>query len=106
MATICQPEAAFDLSTTTQVTEPTNDDIKKLNKELDWQKESLSQRLTFVPLKTGVLPKTGETPKVGVPLRLVVFTDSSFANNADYSSQIGYVIALADRLTGPDWTDL
>jgi hypothetical protein len=50
----------------------------------------------FVPLKTGVLPKTRETPKVGVPLKLVVFIDSSFANNADYSSQIGYVIALAD----------
>jgi hypothetical protein len=40
--------------------------------------------------------KIEETPKIGVPLKLVVFTDSSFANNADYSSQIGYVIALAD----------
>jgi hypothetical protein len=29
-------------------------------------------------------------------LWLVVFTDSSFANNKDYSSQIGYVIVLAD----------
>ena len=108
MATVCQPEAAFDLSTAAQVTEPTSDDIKKLNKRLEWQKENSSWGLTFVPLKVGVtpkigetpnsevLPKTGETPKVGVPLKLVVFTDSSFANNADYSSQIGYVIALAD----------
>ena len=96
MATVCQPEAAFDLSTATQVTEPTNGDIKKLNKQLEWQKENSSRGLTFIPLKTGVLPKTGETPKVRVPLKLVIFTDSSFANNADYSSQIGYVIALAD----------
>jgi hypothetical protein len=108
VATVCQPEAAFDLSTAAQVTEPTSDDIKKLNKRLEWQKENSSRGLTFVPLKVGVtpkigetpnsevLPKTEETPKVRVPLKLVVFTDSSFANNADYSSQIGYVIALAD----------
>ncbi len=29
-------------------------------------------------------------------LRIVAFTDSSFANNKDLSSQIGYIIALAD----------
>ena len=29
-------------------------------------------------------------------LQLLVFTDASFANNKDLSSQIGYVIALAD----------
>ena len=96
MATVCQPEATFDLSTATQVTEPTSDDIKKLNKRLKWQKENSSRGLTFVPLKTRVLFKIGETPKDGVPLKLVVFTVSSFANNADYSSQIEYVIALAD----------
>ena len=97
MVTIYQLEAIFNLSTAVQIIEPTNDNIKKLNKRLEWQKENSSWGLTFVPLKTGVLPKTRETPKVGVPLKLVVFTDSSFANNADYSSQIGYVIALADN---------
>jgi hypothetical protein len=106
VATVCQPEAAFDLSTAAQITEPMSDDIKKLNKRLEWQKENSSRGLTFVPLKVGVTskvgvtPKTGETPNsevVGVPLKLVVFTDSSFANNADYSSQIGYIIALADN---------
>jgi len=30
-------------------------------------------------------------------LQLLVFTDASFANNKDYSSQIGYVLVLADR---------
>jgi hypothetical protein len=29
-------------------------------------------------------------------LRLIVFTDASFANNRDLSSQIGYVLVLAD----------
>ena len=29
-------------------------------------------------------------------LRLIVFTDASFANNKDLSSQVGYVIVLAD----------
>ena len=29
-------------------------------------------------------------------LRLIVFTDASFANNKDLSSQIGYVLVLAD----------
>ena len=96
VATVCQPEAAFDLSTAAQVTEPMSDDIKKLNKRLEWQKENSSPGLTFVPLKVGVTPKIGETPKTEVLLKLVVFTDSSFANNADYFSQIGYIIALAD----------
>ena len=39
--------------------------------------------MTFVKLNTDTL-------------RLVVFTDSSFANNRDLSSQISYVITLAD----------
>jgi hypothetical protein len=84
-ATVCQPEAAFDLSSAAQVTEPTKDDASKLNKRLTWQKENSSRGLTFVPLDNEA------------PLRLVVFTDSSFANNSDYSSQIGYVIVLADE---------
>jgi hypothetical protein len=103
VATVCQPEATFNLLTAAQVTEPTSDDIKKLNKLLERQKENSLRGLTFVPLKVGVTPKVRVTPKIGetpnseVPLRLVIFTDSSFANNADYSSQIGYIIALADN---------
>lgn len=29
-------------------------------------------------------------------LKMVVFTDSSFANNQDYTTQLGYMILLAD----------
>ena len=85
MATVCQPEAAYDLSSAAQVIKPTEDDINKLNKRLTWQRENPSRGLTFVLLK-------GEGP-----LRLVVFTDLFFANNSNYSSQIGYVIVLADE---------
>ena len=43
----------------------------------------MTQGLKFVKLDT----KT---------LRLLVFTDASFANNEDLSSQIGYILALAN----------
>lgn len=33
--------------------------------------------------------------------KLFVFVDGSFANNKDLSSQIGYVIVLANETTGP-----
>ena len=84
IATVCQPEAAYDLSTAAQVTSPIEQNEKKLNKRLKWQSDNVSRGLRFVPLKTEA------------SLRLIVFTDASFANNADLSSQIGYVIALAD----------
>jgi hypothetical protein len=34
--------------------------------------------------------------------KLFVFVDSSFANNKDLSSQIGYIIILANKITGLD----
>lgn len=86
IVTVCQPEAAFALSLAAQVTEPNDDDIKKLNKILTWQHENPSRGLRFVPLNAD----KGS-------LKLLVFTDASFANNPDYSSQIGFVIALADK---------
>jgi hypothetical protein len=82
ISSVCQPQVAFGLSYAAQTTEPTKDDVDKLNKCLKWQMENGGKGLTFVKL-------TGK-------LRLIVFTDSSFANNADYSSQIGYITVLAD----------
>ena len=86
IATVCQPEAAFGLSSAAQAIEPNDNDIKKLNKILTWQYEHTSRGLWFVPLNTD----KGS-------LKLLVFTDSSFANNLDYSSQIGFVIVFADK---------
>ena len=45
--------------------------------------ENATRGINFVPLDSK-------------SLKLVIFTDSSFANNKDLSSQIGYVIVLAD----------
>ena len=49
-----------------------------------WQKENCGHGLRFVQLNLK-------------QLRLITFTDAAFANNADLSSQIGYVIVLADQ---------
>ncbi|KAF1985596.1 hypothetical protein K402DRAFT_394577, partial [Aulographum hederae CBS 113979] len=82
VATVSQPEASFALSYAAQITEPTWDDAQFLNRCL--QRQISAPGLGFVPLD--------ETS-----LRLIAYTDSSFANNRDHSSQIGYVIVLADK---------
>jgi hypothetical protein len=84
LATVSQPEAAFDLSFAAQTTEPGEADIKLLNKRIQWQIENSARGLKFVKLDKN-------------SLQLVTFTDSSFANNTDFTSQIGYVIVLADQ---------
>lgn len=83
VASICQPEAAYDLSRAAQSTDPTPEDIVALNKRLQWQLDNPKQGLIFVRLDPS-------------SLKIVAFTDSSFANNHDLSSQIGFVICLAD----------
>jgi hypothetical protein len=85
LASICQSEASFDLSHAAQSTDSTfcSDDITALNKRLQWQIINQTRGLKYVGLDQ-------------TSLRLVVFTDSSFANNSDLFSQIGYVICLAD----------
>ena len=64
---------------------PDENDAKNLNKRLSWQIENADRGLKFVKLDQ----KT---------LQLLVFTDASFANNKDLSSQIGYVIILTDAI--------
>jgi hypothetical protein len=82
IATVSQPETAFALSFAAQITEPTWDDAQFLNRCLQHQKSAPGMR--FVRLDEA-------------SLRLIAFTDSSFANNRDHSSQIGYVIVLVDK---------
>jgi hypothetical protein len=84
IATVCQPEAAFDLSSAAQVINPSEEHAKQLNKRLQWQIDNPSRGLRFVQLDKD-------------SLKLITFTDSSFANNHDLSSQIGFVIVLADK---------
>jgi hypothetical protein len=83
IASVCQPEASFDLSFAAQVINPLEEDAKALNKRLDWQINNPARGLKFVKLDINTL-------------QLLVFTDASFANNKDLTSQIGYVIALSD----------
>ena len=83
IATVSQPEAAFDLSFAAQSVNPKEDDAKLLNKRLKWQIDHAERGLHFVKLDISTL-------------KLIIFTDSSFANNLNLSSQIGYVVVLAD----------
>src|SRR5204863_8950935 len=83
IASVSQPEAAFDLSFAAQMTNPSKDEVKLLNKRIQWQIENPMRGLKFVKLDVS-------------SLQVLVFTDSSFANNRDFSSQIRYVIVLAD----------
>ena len=83
IASMCQPEASFDLAYAAQVINPNENDAKLLNKRIQWQIENSTRGLNFVKLDVDTL-------------RLIVFTDSSFANNRDLSSQIGYILVLAD----------
>ncbi|KHJ30665.1 hypothetical protein EV44_g3739 [Erysiphe necator] len=85
IATVCQPEAAFDLSFAAQsVQNPSYNDMKLLNKQLQWQIENKDKGLRFININLS-------------QAKLFVFVDASFANNKDLSSQIGFVIALVDE---------
>ena len=83
VASVCQPEAAYDLSVAAQAVEQTEKDVKSLNGRIQWQIENAARGLRFVKLEKE-------------SLQLIVFTDASFANNRDLSSQIGYILVLAD----------
>lgn len=84
VATICQPEATFDLSIAAQTKDPSENHVKALNKRIQWQIDNESRGLTNVKLNL-------ETAKI------YIFVDASFANNQDLSSQIGYVIAIGNE---------
>jgi len=86
IATICQPEASFDLSIAAQHQDPSDDDITALNKRLKWQMEHIDRGLNYIALDLATA-------------KLYVFVDSSFANNKDLSSQIGYKLVLANETT-------
>jgi hypothetical protein len=85
IASICQPEASFDLSIAAQHQDPTATDIHTLNKRLEWQMKNMDKGIKYIALD---LENT----------KLFVFVDGSFANNKDLSSQIGYLIILANEI--------
>ncbi|KAI1001022.1 hypothetical protein K3495_g7180 [Podosphaera aphanis] len=90
LASICQPEACFDLSVAAQRQDPSIEDIVKLNKRLNWQKRNIKRGLKNIVLSIS-------------SAKLFVFVDGSFANNTDLSSQIGFVIVLANEEPQEDY---
>jgi hypothetical protein len=84
IATICQPEAAFDLSVAAQHQDPTEADVDALNERIKWQMKNLDRGIKYVAIDLSTA-------------KLFVFVDGSFANNKDFSSQIGYEIILANE---------
>jgi hypothetical protein len=84
ISSICQPEAAFDLSTAAQVREPQKEDFEALNTRIQWQIDNPARGLRFVPINLE-------------EAKLYIFTDGSFANNKDLTSQLGFVIVLANE---------
>jgi hypothetical protein len=85
LASICQPEAAFNLATAAQAATPSAKNAIILNKRLHWQIDNLERGLYYIPL-------TLENVK------LFLFVNGSFANNRNLSSQIGYIIVLGNEL--------
>ena len=86
IASICQPEASFDLSIAAQHQNPDDNDVQELNKRLQWQLANLDRGIKYIPIDLN-------------NMKLFVFVDGSFANNKDYSSQIGFIIILANEST-------
>jgi hypothetical protein len=89
IATVCQPEASFDLSIAAQYKDPTPEDIAALNRRIKWQMANIDRGITYVPIDLSTS-------------RLYVFVDGSFANNKDFSSQLGYEIILANEIDRED----
>ena len=91
LASICQPEAAYDLSVAAQAKTPDENDIKLLNKRLKWQSVNLDRGLKYIAIDISTA-------------KLFVFVDGSFANNRDLSSQIGYTVVLGNETRNLDGT--
>ncbi|KYK57237.1 hypothetical protein DCS_04244 [Drechmeria coniospora] len=89
LASICQPEAATDYSVAAQAQLPTDSDIIALNKRIQWQLDHKDRGLRFLPLAI-------------TDLKMFIFADGSFANNQDLTSQIGYIIVLANEIEHTD----
>jgi hypothetical protein len=83
IASTCQPKASFDLSAA-QAQQPSDKEIKALNKRLERQMENLDRGLRYVTVNL-------------TEAKLIVFVDGSFANNKDLSSQLGFILVLVDE---------
>jgi hypothetical protein len=86
IATTCQPIASFDLSVAAQIPNFSKNNIAKLNRRIEWQKQNVNLSLSFVPIDLNTI-------------KLYAMVNASFANNQNLSSQINYVIVLSNETT-------
>jgi len=93
ISTVCQPEASFDLSVAAQHQEPTAEDVAALNRRIKWQMDNKKRGIRYIPIDLATA-------------KLYVFVDGSFANNKDLSSQLGYLIILANESAKDDSFDI
>ena len=84
IAIMTQSKISFDFSFVAQAINFKEENVKQLNKRLQWQMENLDRDLRFVQLNT-------------FSFRLFIFRDTSFANNENLFSQIEFVIVLVDK---------
>ncbi|KAK1913055.1 hypothetical protein P3342_004991 [Pyrenophora teres f. teres] len=89
IASTCQPEASFNLSVAAQAQQPSDKDIKALNKRLKWQIENINRGLRYITVNLR-------------EAKLIVFVDGSFANNKDLSSQLSFVLVLVNESIDAD----
>jgi hypothetical protein len=84
IATICQPEASFNLLAAAQVTDPGKKEIAKLNRRINWQRKNLDRRLNYVLIDLNTM-------------KLFVIINALFANNADLTLQLEYIVILGNK---------
>lgn len=84
IAAVCRPDLTFGFAHASQIVNPDATAFKALKKFIEHAKEQPGVGLKYVSIGT-------------TTAKLVVFSDASFAFNADMTSQLGFVIALADR---------
>jgi len=89
IATVCQPKASFDLSVAAQHQEPTADDVAALNRRIKWQIKHIDRGVNYILIDLATA-------------NLYAFVDGSFANNKDFSSQLGYEIMIANETARED----
>jgi hypothetical protein len=78
--------ASFDLLVAAQIPDFSKNDIAKLNRRIEWQKQNVDLGLSFVFIDLNIM-------------KLYAIVDALFANNQNLSFQIGYVIILDNETT-------
>ncbi|EED23139.1 hypothetical protein TSTA_065920 [Talaromyces stipitatus ATCC 10500] len=81
---ICTEKFSRAVAAQLQEKDRSDSDYEVLNKRLIWQAQNPERGLRYVPLN---LAKA----------RIMVFTDGSFANNRDLTSQIGFLITMVNE---------